>query len=335
MTSVHLIFGAGGIGSTERGFVYTWDTPEKVTDLLHIVKEYGISELDSAAGYPPGNPWNAELLLGQSPASKDFRIDTKILARTEDGHPLSATNIEQSMLKSLQLLNRSRVRTLYSHMPDSTTPIQETAAAFHKLYQEGKFECLGLCNYSLQQLTEYLGICEKHGYVKPSIIQDQYNALSRQSEQLFPLMRQHKMSFNAYSPLAGGFLTGKVTLSKDKSHPEYKPLPTRSRWAGESTFAIYPDTFDNSKVHAALTELHDICQRQDPVVSVTEVSLRWLAYHSMLQASDGIILGATKVAQLHNNVTMIKNGPLPEALIAAVNKMHEQAEVGDMFHFAR
>lgn len=329
MAGVRIIFGAGGIGTTEKSFTYTWDSPEKITALLKVLEEHGISELDSAAGYPPFNPWNAETLLGQTLAAKKFTIDTKIFTRPADGHSLSEKNIEESVFKSLQLLGIEKVRVLHSHMPDLNTPLEETAAGFHRQYTKGKFEQLGLCNYTLDQIKEYVEICEKNGYVKPSVIQDQYNALSRLTEEFFPFMRQHGMKFNAYSPLAGGFLTGKVTMSKDQSHPNYKPLTSRTRWSGESKCGIWTNTFDTEQVHTALRKFHDVCAIHN--VSETEVSLRWLAYHSKLDKQDGIILGATREWQLQNNIAMIKKGPLPDELIEAVNCMYKEANVGDMF----
>ena len=75
---VTIIFGAGGIGT--GNFASTWDTPNKVSSLLSSLTELGISQLDSAASYPPGNPWNTETLLGQTRAvEKGFVIDTRIL----------------------------------------------------------------------------------------------------------------------------------------------------------------------------------------------------------------------------------------------------------------
>ena len=64
-------------------------------------------------------------------------------------------------------------------------------------------------------MRDLLSVCSANGYVKPSIYQGQYNALFRSCEKyLFPWLREHNIKFYAYSPLAGGFLTGKLTLPK-------------------------------------------------------------------------------------------------------------------------
>ena len=141
MPGVKLIFGAGGIGTTEKSFTYTWDTPEKVSDLLDELKRLGFNQLDSAAAYPPFNPWNTETLLGQAEAAKKgFQIDSKILGMTKDNRPLSKENIDKSVKKTLELLGVSKIKLMYAHAPDGNTPLEETAAAFHEQYTAGKFE---------------------------------------------------------------------------------------------------------------------------------------------------------------------------------------------------
>lgn len=139
MSTPKLLFGAGGIGTTAKSFTFTWDTPGTVSSLLDTLQNLGITELDSAASYPPGNPWNTETLLGQAKAGeKGFVIDSKVAVH--DGTLLNEQGISSSIDKSLALLGVSSVHGLYSHMPDLKTPIEETAAAYHKQYLAGKFE---------------------------------------------------------------------------------------------------------------------------------------------------------------------------------------------------
>lgn len=134
-----LVFGAGGIGGTEKGFTYTWDTAEKVSSLLDTLEALGLKELDSAASYPPGNPWNTETLLGQSKAvERGFVIDSKVVGAR--GPMLTDELITASVDKTLQLLDAKKVRTLYAHFSDKHTPIEETAKAFDRQHREGKFE---------------------------------------------------------------------------------------------------------------------------------------------------------------------------------------------------
>lgn len=136
-----IIFGAGGIGTTAKSFTYTWDNAEKVNELLTAIQELRISELDSAASYPPGNAWNTETLLGSSQAAKKgFIIDTKVIPLRDGGKTLGFENITSSIDKSLGLLGVDKVRTLYAHFNDAATPIAEQAEAFHNVYKSGKVE---------------------------------------------------------------------------------------------------------------------------------------------------------------------------------------------------
>lgn len=141
-----LVFGAGGIGGTEKGFTYTWDTAEKASSLLNTLEKLGLKELDSAASYPPGNPWNTETLLGQSKAvERGFVVDSKVLGAR--GPMLTDGQITASVDKTLQLLDAKKVRTLYAHFADKHTPIEETAKAFDRQYREGKFERVRLLHF--------------------------------------------------------------------------------------------------------------------------------------------------------------------------------------------
>lgn len=137
-----LVFGAGGIGWTEKGFTYTWDTPEKVSSLLDTLEHLVLKELDSAASYPPGNRWNTELLLGQSKAvERGFVVDSKVVGAK--GPMLTDERISASLDKTLQLIDAKKLRTLYAHFSDAHTPMEETAKAFDRQYREGKFERVG------------------------------------------------------------------------------------------------------------------------------------------------------------------------------------------------
>ncbi len=145
----HLVFGAGGIGTTESSFTFTWDTADKVRALLAALRRLGVTELDSAASYPPGNAWNTETLLGASRAAVaaadgggGFALDTKVLVERGVAF-LGGGRIAASLDRSLALLGVPRVRTLYAHANDGQTPLAEQLASFDAAYRQGKFERVG------------------------------------------------------------------------------------------------------------------------------------------------------------------------------------------------
>ncbi|CZR63649.1 related to aflatoxin B1 aldehyde reductase [Phialocephala subalpina] len=310
---VKLIFGAGGIG--EGRISHTWVNGEQASELLEVLKELDLLELDSGAAYPPGSPWVTEGLLGESKAvQKGFLVDTKILPQgPQGGLGLSEAGIDASVKKSFELLGVDQVNILYSHVPDEKVPVEESARAFDKHYRAGRFKQLGLCNYSTAQMKEWLEICEKHNYVKPTIYQGHYNAIKRTAEEdLYPLLRQHGIKIFAYGPLAGGFLTGKVSLATEAS------TLSGGRWE-PGRFPIYPEAFGKPATHNAMIEF---CKKSEAAgLTPTEVSLRWIMHHSVLRKGDAIILGATKIDQLRSNVELCKKGPLSEDMIEACEEL--------------
>ncbi|KAH6664974.1 NADP-dependent oxidoreductase domain-containing protein [Halenospora varia] len=315
MAPPKIVFGAGGIGATEKGFTFTWDTAESVSSLLSTLSSLGITELDGGASYPPGNPWHTETLLGEAKAAeKGFIIDSKVAIH--GGNRQDENGIATSLDKSLEILGVDKVRTLYSHAPDHVTPVEETARAYHTQFMAGKFERLGLSNYSPEKLEKYLEVCERHNYIKPTVYEGLYNAIARgHEEKLLPVLRKHGIRYYAYSPLAGGFLTGKLTLQREETSL------VRTRWEGESKMDYYSNTFDKPELHSALQRLHSVCEEHS--LSLTEVSLRWLMHHSVLEKDDGVILGAKRIDQLESNVADCKKGPLPMELVEAVEEMWE------------
>jgi aflatoxin B1 aldehyde reductase len=96
----------------------------------------------------------------------------------------------------------------YIHAPDSSTPISETLAAINSVYRAGYFSRFGLSNYLAQDVEIVYEHCRTNGYVLPCVYQGNYSPVARKQESLiFPTIRRLGMSYYAYSPLAGGFLT--------------------------------------------------------------------------------------------------------------------------------
>ncbi|PVH74887.1 putative aldo/keto reductase [Cadophora sp. DSE1049] len=324
-----LIFGAGGIGSGKIS--HTWTNAEQTTTLLATLQSLNLTELDSGAGYPPGAPWVTERLLGETKAAEGgFVIDTKILPRGDEGRgktrdgSLSERGIEWSLGESLRLLGVEKVNILYAHAPDPSTSAEETARAFDKQFRAGKFKKLGLSNYSTAQMAEYLAICGQKGYIKPTYYQGHYNILTRQGEEsLFPLLRAHNIIIMAYGPLAGGFLTGKVSLPPPSPETTKDQILKGGRFE-QDNFPIYKETFDKEGLHEAMRRFVRRCEEKG--VSATEVSLRWIIWHGALGEGDGVILGATKEDQLRGNVEFCRKGKLDDELVEACEELWREGK---------
>jgi aryl-alcohol dehydrogenase-like predicted oxidoreductase len=88
---------------------------------------------------------------------------------------------------------------MYLHLPDRQTPFEDVLRTMNDAFQQGKFKKLGLSNYTAAEVKSLIDVCEKHGYVKPSVYQGHYNPVVRGGEKdLFPLLREHNISFVAY-----------------------------------------------------------------------------------------------------------------------------------------
>ncbi len=115
-------------------------------------------------------------------------------------------------------------------------------------------------------------------------------------------------------PLAGGFLTGKVSL------PTSSTDLTGTRWV-PGGHSFYPATFDHPVIHEAIKKFCAECEEHG--ISSTEASFRWLVNHSALRDGDGIILGATRINMLEGNLAFCWKRPLEEQVVRAVDEMWE------------
>jgi len=163
----------------------------------------------------------------------------------------------------------------------------------------------------------YIAVCEQKGYVKPSYYQGQYNAICRNHEKdLIPLLRQHQMSYIAYSPIAGGFLSGIYTQGTQVAGTRFEE--------GNSAGAFYKRMYDKPVMHEAMRKLQECCNSHG--LSLVEAALRWLCYHSALGSADGVILGASKEEQVKHNMEAISKGPLVEAVSSLFEKTWKEVE---------
>lgn len=131
-----------------------------------------------------------------------------------------------------------------------------------------------------------------------------------------PLLRKHHMYYIAYSPIAGGFLSGVFTQGTQVAGTRFEE--------GNKAGAFYKRMYDKPVMHEAIERLRKSCEGHG--ISLTDAALRWLCYHSALGDADGVILGASKEDQVQNNVTGISKGPLPEDIRALFEKTWKDVE---------
>ncbi|KAI1381586.1 Aldo/keto reductase [Hypoxylon crocopeplum] len=305
-----IFFGTSTFGSSD---VPALQNETNVSQFLDVLRDNGVSQIDTAARYPADNHGGSEKMLGLAKAhAKGFTINTKVLFPGQNSDStLSREAVRKSVANSLKSLGTEKISILYAHTTDGVTPLEEQAEVLNEQYQKGYCEKIGVSNFPLDVLESFIDICEKKGYVKPSVYQGQYNLICRGPEkELIPFLRKHNMAFIAYSPLGGGFLTGKLTQGTAEG--------TRLRSAYGAHFARW---YDRPEFHDAVRKLLEVIEPLG--IKPSEAALRWLAYHSALTESDGIILGATKTEQLAQNLRDVVKGPLPKEVVDVI------AAIGD------
>ena len=261
--------------------------------------------LDTAYYY--GNT-KTEQILGDILPALSFipKITTKVNPWYENDFTngklgqLNKEGIQKQLNTSLNNLKTDQVEILYLHCPDYETPIETTLETCDMLWRREKFNHFGISNFSLDQLKEILNTIEKHGYNPPHYYQGMYNLISRKVEEIFPLLKENKIEFWAYNPLAGGLLTGKYRGFKNSS--EINDNADNSRFKNNQIYqSIFwkPEIIENNKVQEFFQLGNEKC---------IEYSFKWLQkYSKMDHTRDRIVLGCSNVEQLSKSLGIIQN----------------------------
>lgn len=293
MTRPQIILGTGLFGIYEgSGFA----SGEQVQPALDTLRNSNISRIDTARRYPGQNSGTSEQVLGECTLTP-FTIDTKVWSMPGRHKP---AEIQKSIDESLATLGIPKINILYLHFPDPETPLEDMLKGMTEIHKQGKINAFGLSNYTIPQLEEIFALCAANGYIKPSVYQGQYNALSRDAEnELLPFLRENNMSFVAYSPAAGGAFNKNSTLLADKG-------PAGDLWRRQYGYPSAVAAFENVREAA---ERYGITSHA--------IALRWVLHHSALSAEkgDAIIVGARRLEQLKPALDTCEEGPLPDELV--------------------
>jgi aflatoxin B1 aldehyde reductase len=182
-----------GTGTPQAKFY----SEETARPLLQLLQSRGVTALDTARAYPVGNPGSAELILGSLNVATWADISTKVTSWQPGSH--SPANIAASVSASLAALRVEAVDIMYLHSPDRSTPFEETCVAMNEQWVLGRFKRFGLSNFTAAEVEQICEICERRGWVKPSVYQGRYNAIIRSGEdELFPVLRKWGIAFFAY-----------------------------------------------------------------------------------------------------------------------------------------
>jgi aryl-alcohol dehydrogenase-like predicted oxidoreductase len=233
----------GGIGSAPELFGRGEDETQAFA-LLDAAREQGITLLDTANSYGGGR---SEEWIGRWMAERRARdeivLTTKVRHRVGPGpqdEGLSARHLREQVEASLRRLRTDRIDLYLAHEPDPLVRIEETLRAMHDAVQAGKIRHYGLSNYSSAELTEAASAARTLGIAGIANLQSGFSLLDRSAatDGVFAACAEHGIAFTAFSPLAGGWLTGKYKASApypDGSRMRLRPEPYAD-WVNEATF---------------------------------------------------------------------------------------------------
>jgi aryl-alcohol dehydrogenase-like predicted oxidoreductase len=222
-----------------------------------------------------------------------------------DQSGLSKAAIKRAIGESLQRLQTDYLDIYYLHQPDYGVPLEETLEVLQALVDSGTVRWIATSNYASWQVCEMLNIASQHGYKPALFAQQMYNLIARGVEQEFvPFARDHGVSIIAYNPLAGGLLTGK--------HKSVQYTPG-TRFAENR---MYQDRYWHEQNFEALQALSKIAQEAGR--SLLSLAFSWLLHHT---ASDCVILGASRMDQLEQNLAACNEGPLSPDTVKACDEV--------------
>ena len=269
--------------------------------------EEGINFIDTANVYQTGV---AESMLGEAIRGKREKLilATKVRGKMGEGPDesgLSKRAILKAIEDSLKRLKTDYVDLYYLHQPDNAIPVEETLNAMEELVRQGKIRYPATSNYAGWQVCELLWMAEKNKYTPAHASQPMYNLLARGIEREYLAMaKKYGVSIIAYNPLAGGMLTGKHSQAA---------IPPGTRFDKNP---MYQERYWHPENFAAVEKLKNAADQIRR--SLISVALNWLLCHTL---TDCVILGASRLEQLDQNLAACKEGPLPPGMLQVCDEV--------------
>jgi aryl-alcohol dehydrogenase-like predicted oxidoreductase len=258
--------------------------------LVHRSLDAGINFFDTANVYSTGT---SEEMLGKALGARrrDSIVATKVRGRMGDGANeigLSRVHIMQQCDDSLRRLGTDYIDLYQIHGHDPATDIEETLDALDALVRAGKVRYIGCSNLAAWQLMKALGISRQRGLAEFISTQSYYSIAGRELErEIIPLVEDQQIAVLPWSPLAGGFLSGKFTRDAE-SDPDARRV----------AFDFPPVNKDRG--YDIIDVMRDVATAHD--VSVAQIALAWLLNQP---AVTSVIIGAKRLDQLNDNLGSI------------------------------
>jgi len=264
---------------------------EGATRMVKLALERGINFIDTADVYSLGE---SETLVGNALKGmrKEIVLATKVrLPMGENFNRSGATrvNILREVEGSLRRLQTDYIDLYQVHGWDSNTPIEETLRTLDDLVRQGKVRYIGLSNFMSWQATTAVMLQDRLGLEKYVTAQMYYSLIGRGLEYEFQSFAEyHNIGILVWSPLAGGFLTGKYSRAN--------PAPAGTRFAEAGNFV----PFDKEMGYRVVEALKEVAGRHD--ATPARVALAWVLGRP---AVSSVIIAARKPEQLEENIRAV------------------------------
>jgi aryl-alcohol dehydrogenase-like predicted oxidoreductase len=278
----------GGIGSAPA-FYGMGENEQDAFALMDRAWEGGINLFDTADAYGGGR---SETFIGRWLKQKGSSVRDQVLVSSKVFNPvgegpndrgLSRRHILRQVDASLSRLQTDRLDMYLIHEPDPETPLEETLRALDDLIHMGKVLYIGASNIEAWRLARALWISDRQRLFRFEWVQNSYSLLDRTPErEVFPLCADQGLGFTAFSPLAGGWLTGKYRTGS--------PYPSGSR------MTLRPEPYRhlvNEQVFRGLAAVADEARSRG--IEMSTLALAWVLHHPLMSAA---IIGPRRSAHL-------------------------------------
>ena len=262
----------------------------EVDSIVRAAFDGGINFVDTADVYHGGQ---SEIMTGQALRNlgiprDQFVLATKVYGRMGTGinqAGLSRAHILSAVDASLKRLQLDHIDLYQIHASDPHTPLEETLDALDMCVRAGKVRYIGLCNLQAWQITKALWISDKKNLARFESVQMYYSIAGRDLErEIVPLANDQRLAILPWSPLAGGFLSGKY--SRDSQAPQ----------GSRRTSFDFPPV-DRERAYNVIDAMRPIAKAHE--VSVARVALAWLLHQPHVTS---VIIGAKTRDQVLDNL---------------------------------
>jgi aryl-alcohol dehydrogenase-like predicted oxidoreductase len=304
-----LIFGCGNIGGVGSlpELYGKGESEAAARELLGHALDLGIRSFDTAHSYGGGL---SEAVLGRWLQTVPIHRRERLRVATKIGNPhgtlpgrrpLEASEVERQLSISLTRLKRDALDVVYLHEPDRATPLAETFAALEPFLARKQVLSLGLSNVTLDDVHAALAIASPRVRAALRFVQNEFHYLhAGDATALIPFLKGRGLAYVAFSPLAGGLLTGKYRVGE--------PVPAGSR------LALRPEPYERFRDAASFARIEEFARiARKRGETLPRAALEFVLKREHASAA---VIGARSIAQL-NALAPAPRGTAPSANLPA------------------